>query len=126
MLTLVDKSSPFFDRETALKHYDANREDLDEPDGFNALLNAGYFYNVYNQGYVGSIFAYLSTDGRYYLGGYALRKRYKDVIGAIERVSGMFDKIYAETRHRNAVFALLRSGFKWYDKANNILIKIKS
>lgn len=123
MIILIDKSNPFFDKETALKYFLLNRENLDDTDGFEALLNAGLFYNVYNNGYVGSIFAYLSTDGRWYLGGYAVRKRYKDVIEAIKIVSDGFKEIYADTRHRNAVFALMRAGFKWKDKANNLLIK---
>ncbi len=122
MLTLIEKESPFFDKETAKEHFTLNRDNLDDTDGFEALLDAGLFYNVYNRGYVGSIFAYQSTDGCWYMGGYAVRKRYNDVVEAIKRVAGMFDEIYAETRHRNAVFALLRAGFKWYDKANNLLI----
>lgn len=122
MLTLVDKNSLFFDREIAEKHFNKNRDNLDDADGFEALLNAGLFYNVYNQGYVGSIFAYLSTDGRWYLGGYAVRKRYNDVVEAIKTVSVGFKEIYADTRHRNAVFALMRAGFKWYDKNNRLLI----
>lgn len=126
-MILVAKDSPFFDKETALKHYEINRKDLDDVNGFEVLLNAGLFYNIYNeQGYVGSAFAYLSTDGRYYLGGYVVRKRYKDVVEAIKRVAGMFDEIYAHTRHRHAVFALMRAGFEWFDKANKLLIKRKS
>lgn len=126
MLTLIAKDSPFFDEKMARKHYELNRENLDDVNGFEALLNAGLFYNVYNNGYAGSIFAYPSTDGRWYLGGYAVRKRYNDVVGAIKRVGDMFDVIYSNTRHRHAVFALLRAGFKWYDKANKLLIKRKS
>ena len=123
MVCLIDKNSPFFDRGIAEKYFDINRENLDDKDGFEALLDASLFFNVYNNGYVGSIFVYLCEDGRYYLGGYAVRKRYKEVIEAIKEVSDMFYEIYAETRHKNAVYALLRGGFKWYDKDNKLLIK---
>ena len=75
MLILIEKESPFFDKETAKEHFTLNRDNLDDTDGFEALLDAGLFYNVYSRGYVGSIFAYQSTDGRWYMGGffYALK-----------------------------------------------------
>lgn len=123
MVCLIDKNSPFFDRGIAEKYFDINRENLDDKDGFEALLDASLFFNVYNNGYVGSIFVYLCEDGRYYLGGYAVRKRYKEVIEAIKQVSDMFYEIYAETRHKNAVYALMRGGFKWFNKDKRLLIK---
>lgn len=121
-MIMIDKDSPFFDKETAQRFFEENKDNLDDTDGFDALVNAGLFYNVYNHGYVGSIFAYLSTDGRYYLGGYAVRKRHKDVVAAIRQVASGFKEIYAETRHRNAVLALLRAGFQWFDRSNRLLI----
>lgn len=123
MVTLIDKLSPFFDRKTAYKYFEINRENLDDIDGFEALITKSLFFNVYKNGYVGSIFVYIGEDGRFYLGGYAVRKRYKEVIEAIKQVSDMFDEIYAETRHKNAVYALMRGGFKWHDRDNKLLVK---
>lgn len=126
MITLIDKCSPFFDKETAKKYFNLNRDNLDDTNGFETLLNAGLFYNVYNeQGYVGTIFSYLGENELWYLGGYAQRKRFNEVIEAIKAVSSMFNEIYAQTRHKNAVIALLRAGFKWHDKEHNILIRRK-
>ena len=123
MVTLVDKLSPFFDRQIAKEHFDINVINLDDEDGFEALIEKSLFFNVYKNGYVGSIFVYIGEDGRFYLGGYAVRKRYKEVIEAIKQVSDMFYEIYAETRHKNAVYALMRGGFKWHDRDNKLLIK---
>lgn len=126
MITLIDNHSPFFDKETAKKYFNLNRDNLDDTNGFETLLKAGLFYNVYNeQGYVGTIFSYLGENELWYLGGYAQRKRFNEVVEAIKAVSGMFSEIYAQTRHRHAVIALLRAGFKWYDKEHNILIRRK-
>ena len=55
---LVAKESPFFDRDRAQALFEENRENLDDRDGFDALVSAGRFYNVYDNGYVGSVFAY--------------------------------------------------------------------
>ena len=123
MITLIDKHSPFFDKEKAKEYFEINKENLDDRDGFEALLNVSLFFNVYNNGYVGSIFVYLCEDGKYYLGGYAVRKRYKEVIEAIKQVSDMFDEIYAETRHKHAVYALMRGGFTRYKENEKVLIK---
>jgi hypothetical protein len=123
MVILVDKNSPFFDKVNAKKHFEINKENLDDKDGFEALLDVSLFFNVHNNGYVGSIFVYPCTDGRYYLGGYAVRKRYKEVIEAIKTVSDMFIEVYAETRHKHAVYALLRGGFEWFDRDKKLLIK---
>ncbi len=124
MVVLVEKESPFFDRDTAEKYFVINKENLDDEDGFEALLNAGLFYNLYNKGYVGSIFAYRREDGNYYLGGYAKRKRHKECIEAVKKVSAKFYEIYAETRHKTAVICLLRAGFKWFNKEKGILRRV--
>lgn len=123
MVVLIEKNSPFFDKETAYRHFEINRENLDDEDGFEALIEKSLFFNVYKNGYVGSIFIYIGEDGRFYLGGYAVRKRYNEVIEAIKQVSDMFGEVYAETRHKNAVYALMRGGFKWLDKDNKLLVK---
>lgn len=52
---LVAKESPFFDRDRAQALFEENRENLDDRDGFDALVSAGRFYNVYDNGYVGSV-----------------------------------------------------------------------
>lgn len=118
---LVGRDSPFFDREKAEALFEENRENLDDRDGFDALLGAGRFYNVYDNGYVGSVFAYESTDGKVWLGGYALRHRHRACIEAVKRVAGEFAEVFAETRHKTAVICLLRAGFKWMDKEKGIL-----
>lgn len=118
---LVGRDSPFFDREKAEALFEENRENLDDRDGFDTLLAAGRFYNVYDNGYVGSVFAYESTDGKVWLGGYALRHRHCACIEAVKRVAGEFAEVFAETRHKTAVICLLRAGFKWFDKEKGIL-----
>lgn len=125
MVVLVPKDSPFFDREKAEYYFDINRENLDDEDGFESLINRSFFYNLHNREYIGSIFCYKRGES-YYLGGYAKRHHIRDNIEAIERVANMFDEVYAETRHKTAVCVLFRAGFKWYDKANRILRRVKN
>lgn len=125
MVVLIGKDSPFFDKEKARILFEVNRENLDDTDGFDALLNKSVLYNLHNNGYIGSIFVY-NRYGDYYLGGYAKRHHIRDNIEAIERVANMFDEVYAETRHKTAVSVLFRAGFKWFDKDNRILRRVKN
>lgn len=125
MVILVSKESPFFDIKTAEDYFEQNRENLDDEDGFLCLLNAGAFYNVYDNGYVGSVFAYPSTDGKIWLGGYAVRHKHRACIEAVANVAGLFSETYAQTRHKTAVICLLRAGFKWIDKEKGILRRKK-
>ena len=124
MITLIEYGCPFFDKKMAKKHFRLNRKNLDDKNGFEYLLFNSRFFNVHNNGYVGSIFVYEGFDGKKYMGGYALRKHHKDVVEAIKQVSEMFDELYAHTMHLNAVIALKKAGFKWFDKENGLLRKI--
>lgn len=126
MVVLVGKDSPFFDREKAKYYFEINKENLDDRDGFDALVDAGVFYNIYDKGYTGSIFCYQSEDGYYYLGGYSLRGHHKGNIEAIKRVSSMYDEVLAKTRHKTAVIALLRAGFKWHNRDKRLLRRMKN
>ena len=121
MAILVSSTSPFFDRKKAELLFEENRGNLDDRDGFDVLLTAGVFYNVYDNGYIGSVFAYKSTDGKIWLGGYAVRHKHRACIEAVKKVSAMFKDIYAETRHKTAVICLLRAGYEWFDKEHGIL-----
>lgn len=123
MIVLIEKGSPFFDLETAKQNFEKNKADLDDENGFERLFAYSRFFNVYNDGYVGSVFVYQATDDKFYIGGYAGRKRHADVVEAIKQVSAMFDEVYAHTRHLNAVIALKKAGFKWADRQNKILVK---
>ena len=124
MITLIEYGCPFFDKKMAKKHFRLNRKNLDDKNGFEYLLFNSRFFNVHNNGYVGSIFVYEGFDGKKYMGGYALRKHHKDVVEAIKQVSEMFDELYAHTTHLNAIIALKNAGFKWFDKENGLLRKI--
>lgn len=125
MLVLVGKDSPFFNKDEAKDLFEINRENLDDEDGFEALLNKSCFFNLYNKGYFGSIFVY-DRYGDYYLGGYAKRHHLRDNIEAVKRVADMFDVVFAETRHKEAVKVLFWAGFKWFDKDNGILRRLKN
>lgn len=123
MVVLIEKGSPYFDIQTARKYYEENIENLDDINGFDWLFANSRFFNVYHHGYVGSVFVYQATDDKFYIGGYALRKRHKEVVQAIKEVSSMFETLYAHTRHLNAAIALQKAGFQWLDRNNKILIK---
>ena len=124
MTTLIEYGSPFFDKKTAGKFFKLNQKNLEDKNGFEYLLFNSRFFNVCNNGYVGSVFIYEGYDGKKYMGGYALRKHHKEVVEAINMVSEMFDEIYAYTSHLNAVIALKKAGFKWYDKEKHLLRKV--
>lgn len=56
MVFLVGKESPFFDREEACRGFEKNKENLDDVNGFERLVNDSRFFNVYDKdGYVGSV-----------------------------------------------------------------------
>lgn len=125
---MVGKASPFFDRKLALKKFEEHRKDLDDINGFDKIIDNSLFWNVYDSnGYVGSIFIYQSEeDNRYYLGGYAERKRHKQCVEAVIRAADCLPVVYADTRHLNAVICLKKAGFEWYDRNKRILRRIKN
>ncbi len=124
MVVLIEKDSPFFERQKAKELFEANRENLDDENGFEGILANSRFFNVYQHGYIGSGFVYQGAeDNRNYLGGYMLRKHHKEAVEAIKQICSFFDEVYAHTRHVNAVIALKRAGFKWYDRNKKLLVK---
>lgn len=123
MIVMIEKGSPFFDIDTAREYFEKNRHNLDDNNGFEYLFANSRFFNIYSRGYVGSVFVYQADDGRYYLGGYATRKRHKEVVEAIRRTSDLFDEVYAQTRHLDAVIALKKAGFKWFSRKEKLLRK---
>jgi len=125
MIVLIDKNSPFFDKAKAKNNFELNRENLDDQNGFEMIFANSRFFNVYNHGYIGSVFLYQGIDGKIYIGGYAQRKHHAEVVEAIKEVTKIYDEVYAHTRHLNAVIALKKAGFKWYDRKQKLLVKIK-
>ena len=124
MVTLIEYGSPLFDKNRAKKLFNTNKKNLNDKNGFEYLLSNSRFFNVHNNGYIGSIFVYEGFDNKKYMGGYSLRKHHNEVVEAICLVSEMFDEVYAQTQHLNAVIALKKAGFHWYDKSQNLLRKI--
>lgn len=123
MTTLIEYGSPFFDKKVAKKFFRLNKFNLNDINGFEYLLFNSRFFNVHNNGYIGSIFIYEGYDNKKYIGGYAIRKHHKDVVEAIQKVSELYDEVYAHTKHLNAVISLKKAGFKWYDRQRNLLKK---
>lgn len=126
MITLIEKNSPFFDIKKAQKYFEENRQNLDDTNGFDFLLENSRFFNVYEKGYVGSIFVYQGEDNKYYLAGYCLRKKHAQALEATKRVADMFEELYAHTRHLNAVILLKKAGFKWVSRTKQLLRKRNS
>ncbi len=125
MVVLIEKGSPFFDFEKAKKGYFLNQDKLDDENGFEHLFANGLFWNAYKKGYVGTLFAYQGEDERWYMGGWAERKRHKDCVKAVMQVADFFPVIYAQTKHLNAVICLKAAGFRWLSRDNGLLIRRK-
>ena len=124
MVVLIEKDSPCFEKDKARELFELNRQNLDDENGFEGILANSRFFNVYQQGYIGSAFVYQGKDdNKNYLGGYMVRKHHKEAVEAIRQIAAMFDELYAHTRHLNAVIALKRAGFKWYSRKNQLLRK---
>jgi len=122
-VTLVYKDSPFFDCQTAQAEFERNLADLDDVNGFAGIVSQGDFWNVYKNGaYVGSVFVIMAEDNRLWLGGYAQRKRHKECAEALRLVCPLYDRLYADTRHLNAVILLKEVGFKWLSRKKRMLI----
>ena len=49
MVFLVGRESPFFDREKARRGFEENKENLDDVNGFERLVNDSRFFNVYDK-----------------------------------------------------------------------------
>lgn len=125
MFVMVDKGSLFFDKERARGGFEKNRDNLDDVNGFDRMLDNSLFWNVYDSGYVGSVFIYQSAaDNNYYLGGYAERKRHKECVRAVKFAASQLPVVYADTRHLNAVICLLEAGFEWVDRKKRLLRRI--
>lgn len=126
MLILIDKNSPFFDKKTAMDGYNRFEKELDYKGDFEHLYKNSMFWNVYNHGYVGTVFVYQgSKDNNWYLGGWSERKRHKDCVCALKKISDLFEEIYAETHHVNAVICLKAAGFDWKCRNKGLLIRRK-
>ncbi len=123
MTSLINRNSPFFDEKEAKRLFEENKNNLDDVNGWEVISGRDTFWNVYDKGvYVGSVFAYEAEDNNYYMGGYAMRKKHKQVVDAIKAVAQCFNVIYAHTRHKNAALSLRKAGFKWFNKQQGILI----
>ena len=127
MVFLVGKDSPFFDREEARRGFEKNKENLDDVNGFERLLENSRFFNVYDKdGYVGSVFVYQSeADDLFYLGGYGARKKHRECAEAVRQAANMFPVVYADTRHLNAVICLKAAGFEWVDRNKKLLSRVR-
>ena len=127
MVFLVEKESPFFDREKARRGFEENKENLDDVNGFERLVNDSRFFNVYDKdGHIGSVFVYQSEgDGLFYLGGYGIRKKHRECAEAVRQAADMFPVVYADTRHLNAVLCLKAAGFEWVDRNKKLLRRIR-
>ncbi len=123
MITLIEKTSPYFDVQEARRNFEKQKENLGDTNGFEKILFNSRFFNIYNHGYVGSVFIYEGEDGKNYIGGYALRKHHQDVVEAIRQTTATFDEVYAHTTHLNAVLALKEAGFKWLSREQHLLKK---
>lgn len=121
MITLIEKTSPFFDYAQARQKFELNRDKLQDSNGFPKILSGSRFFNIYHHGYVGSIFVYEAQDGKNYIGGYAGRKHHQDVVEAISRVAALFDELWAHTTHLDAVIALKKAGFEWASRKKKLL-----
>ncbi len=115
-MILVNRNSPLFDEALARKGFEKNAKLLDDIYGFDDKLSDTMWNGYDDKGYFCTIFTYFDGE-KHLLGGYAERKRLKSVLQAIKTVAKNYKKLYAETRHRNAKFVLLRTGFKF---KNNI------
>lgn len=126
MFVMIEKGSPFFDKKRAQIGFEHNRQNLDDTNGFEAVLQNGLFWNVYNNGYVGSLFIFQSAeDDNYYLGGYAERKRHKECVQAVVKACDCLPEVFADTRHLNAVICLLEAGFEWVDRKKRLLRRLR-
>lgn len=123
MITLIEKTSPFFDQAKAYQNFELNRDKLQDRNGFYKILNGSRFFNIYHHGYIGSVFVYEGQDGKNYIGGYAIRKHHQDVVEAICQVADMFTDLWAHTTHLDAVIALKKAGFEWVSRGKNLLKK---
>lgn len=127
MVFLVGKESPFFDRGKARRGFDENKENLDDINGFERLLENSRFFNVYDKdGYIGSVFVYQSeADDLFYLGGYGVRKKHRECAEAVRQAADKFPVVYADTRHLNAVICLKAAGFEWVDRNKKLLRRVR-
>lgn len=124
MVVLIEKNSLFFEKDKARELFELNKKELDDENGFESIFANSRFFNIYRHGYIGSAFVYQGkNDNKNYLGGYMLRKHHKEAVEAIRQISAMYAELYAHTRHLNAVIALKRAGFKWYNRKNQLLKK---
>lgn len=119
---LIYKDSPFFDKQAAQGVFEDNKHLMNDHQGFENLLYNSLLFNVYEKGrFVGIIFAF-EEEGKAWIGGAAHRKCHKACLNALQEVAAMFDKVYAKTPHKTAVFCLKRAGFKLIHKKKDMMI----
>lgn len=123
---LIYKDNPFFDVNVARKLFEIHKDDLDDVNGFDELLQNTLFFNTYENGqFIGCVFVY-EEGGKNWIGGYANRKNHKACVQALIEVCQMFDVVYAKTRHKTAVFCLKRAGFDLIDTQKGMLKRKRS
>ncbi|MDR2902192.1 MAG: hypothetical protein LBU87_03700 [Lactobacillales bacterium] len=125
-VVLIERKHPAFREKIARDLFDRNRDNLDGEVDFDGLLARSIFYNVHAKGgaYVGSIFCFDEGD-KTFVGGYANRKYHAHCVAALRLVAGIFDTLYAKTRHVNAVICLRRAGFVWADRERGLLVYMR-
>ena len=115
-----------FDYKACKELYKEYEKEIGDIEDFDKILTNTMFYSFYTDDdeFVGCLYFYNGSKNRLFVNGFSNRKMHQYNVQALKLSFEWFDcDIYAQTPHRNAVYCLLRSGFKKYD--NQLYVKMK-
>ena len=106
--------------------YKKYEKEIDDIDDFDKILASTMFYSFFTDDdeFIGCLYFYKGANNRLFVNGFSNRKMHRYNVQALRLSFNWFDcDIYAKTPHKNAVYCLLRAGFKKCD--NQLYVKVK-
>ena len=118
-----DKEFNYTACEQLYKKYEKEIGDIED---FDKIIKNTMFYSFFTDDnkFVGCLYFYKDSSNRLFVNGFSNRKMHQYNIQALKLAFEWFDcDIYAQTPHKNAVYCLLRAGFKKCD--DKLYVKLK-
>jgi hypothetical protein len=121
MITVRIPYDKDFNYKECKKMYKKYRRLVGDNEEFRDVVKKTYFYSFFDDDkHLGCIY-YYHKNGKLFVNAFANRHTHLQNIECLKRTFGWFNcDIYAETRHKTAIFCLYKCGFKKLD--NNLYV----
>lgn len=113
MITVKIPYEKDFNYKQCKKMYKKYQKEVEDDTNFNDVINNTYFYSFYENGkHIGCIYYYVKDD-KLYVNAFANRHTHITNIKCLKATFDWFKgDIYAQTKHKAAIYCLYKCGFK--------------